>query len=190
MLNNKAIMDITTVKDQNGTPLYRAVNVLDITEQKKQEQKLKDALEELKKAKEYSDALFSNSPIAIYSVDQDSRIVNFNKKAERREYLNANTNWLESTDTLPAGTMNEINTKIDHYFDGRGATVTKENKFKVYTPPAVSLQVDYHWKQDYYLNNRLILQINPRPFFKTSEGFFRVLIINNDYGQVHKVKSL
>ena len=86
----------------------------------------------------------------------DLGFINFKKKAERREYLNASTNWLESTDTLPAGTMNEINTKIDYYFDGRGATVTKENKFKIYTPPAVSLQVDYHWKQDYYLNARVI----------------------------------
>lgn len=90
----------------------------------------------------------------------DLGFINFNKKAERREYLNASTNWLESTDTLPAGSMNEINTKIDHYFDSRGATVTKENKFKIYTPPAVSLQIDYHWKQDYYLNARVVFGFN------------------------------
>jgi len=77
-----AINDITTIKDLKGNPLFNAVNTLDITERKKDEEKLKTAMRELKKAKEYSDTLFNDSPIAIYSVDKDNRVVNFNKKAE------------------------------------------------------------------------------------------------------------
>lgn len=79
----------TTIKDHNGKPLYRAVNVVDISLMKHQEKKLRESLaekekllEELKIAKEYSDTLFSNSPIAIYSVDRDCKVVNFNRKAQ------------------------------------------------------------------------------------------------------------
>jgi len=70
-----AIMEITTINDSMGNPLYRAGSVIDITERKKQEQ-------ELKKSKEYSESLFWNSPCAIYSVDRNCRVVDFNKKAE------------------------------------------------------------------------------------------------------------
>jgi PAS domain S-box-containing protein len=52
--------------------------------------KQKDSLEEdvekrtqeLKESKDYIESLFSNSPCAIYSVDLNKRIVDFNKKAE------------------------------------------------------------------------------------------------------------
>lgn len=84
-----ALMDITTIKNDLGIPQYRAVSVLDITERKKQEQTLRDSLieketllDELKKAGDYSEALFNNSPIAIYSLDENSCVVNFNRKAE------------------------------------------------------------------------------------------------------------
>lgn len=86
----------------------------------------------------------------------DLGLVNFNKKSERREYLETSTIWYESTDTLPTGTMNEINAKIDHYFSGTASKVTKDDNFKIYTPPAASLQIDYHWKQNYYVNATVI----------------------------------
>lgn len=84
-----AILDMTTINDHEGQPIYRAVNLLDITNAKKQELSLKESLaeketllDELKKEKEYSDTLFYKSPIAIYSLDRENRIVNFNQKAE------------------------------------------------------------------------------------------------------------
>ncbi len=69
------MVDITCIKDKSGKPQYRAVNVIDITE-------IKNYEESLREAKEYSDALFNNSPIAIYSIDKNNEVVNFNKKAE------------------------------------------------------------------------------------------------------------
>ncbi|MBI9097500.1 MAG: PAS domain S-box protein [Spirochaetaceae bacterium] len=55
------------------------------TENEKKEslkQEVLNRIEDLKKAKEYSDILFNNSPIAIYSLNKDRKIVNFNKKAQ------------------------------------------------------------------------------------------------------------
>lgn len=46
------------------------------------EQKVIERTDELKKSKEYSETLFNNSPIAIYSTDKDGQIINFNKQAE------------------------------------------------------------------------------------------------------------
>lgn len=76
------LINITTIRDKSGTVRYRAAFVMDITERKKREQELKSSLEELQLEKEYSDALFHKSPIAIYAVDKDCKVVNFNQKAE------------------------------------------------------------------------------------------------------------
>ncbi|MBN2655541.1 MAG: PAS domain S-box protein [Spirochaetales bacterium] len=66
---------VTIIYDHEGNPLFRAVNVVDMTEIKRKENQLKEA-------KEYSEILFNKSPIAIYSVDKEKKIVNFNQKAE------------------------------------------------------------------------------------------------------------
>jgi hypothetical protein len=90
----------------------------------------------------------------------DLGFVNFNKKSERREYIAASADWYEVADTLPTGTMNEINTKVDHYFGSTASKVTKEDNFKIYTAPAASLQIDYHWKREYFLNATVIYGFN------------------------------
>ncbi|MBB6481696.1 PAS domain-containing protein [Spirochaeta isovalerica] len=66
---------LTIIYDHEGNPLFRAVNVVDLTEMKKKENQLREA-------KEYSEILFNNSPIAIYSVDKEGKIVDFNQQAE------------------------------------------------------------------------------------------------------------
>ena len=85
-----AINDVTTIKDAKGNALFRAVNVIDISERRKQElilnntiKEKQEILKEFKKAKEYSETLFNDSPIAIYSIDKNGIIVDFNKMAEK-----------------------------------------------------------------------------------------------------------
>lgn len=54
-----AIVDITTVKDENGIVLYRVVNVLDITERKKAEEKINLQNKELAALNASKDKFFS-----------------------------------------------------------------------------------------------------------------------------------
>jgi len=73
---------ITIIYDHEGSPLYRAVNVVDITEAKYREQMLRDSMKQFREAKDYSEILFNKSPIAIYSLNGEGKVVHFNQKAE------------------------------------------------------------------------------------------------------------
>ncbi|MCD4789195.1 MAG: DUF5723 family protein [Bacteroidales bacterium] len=86
----------------------------------------------------------------------DLGYIKFTKKAEVRSFNETGTNWYRSADTLPTGSINEINYKLDHYFsDYPGQSIT-DDKFVIYTPLAVSLQFDYHLNKFVYLNGTVI----------------------------------
>ena len=86
----------------------------------------------------------------------DFGYIKFNKKAELRRFDNTSTNWYRENDTLPATTMNEINYKLDSYFSEYPGQSIADNKITLFTPPAISLQVDYHYKKYWYLNATII----------------------------------
>ena len=64
------------VKDDQGRVLYYEGSLEDITERKRFE-------EELRRQKEYFEALFVNSPVAVGSTDLDLNVVSWNPAAER-----------------------------------------------------------------------------------------------------------
>jgi PAS domain S-box-containing protein len=63
------------VKDEDGNVLYYEGSLEDITERKGVEQ-------ELRRQKDYFEALFSNSPVAIVTADMDANVVSWNPRAE------------------------------------------------------------------------------------------------------------
>ncbi|MCD4681645.1 MAG: DUF5723 family protein [Bacteroidales bacterium] len=89
----------------------------------------------------------------------DLGYIRFSKYAELHDFANAETDWYRSNDTLPSGSVNEINYKLESYFsDYYGQSLT-DDKFSLYTPLAISLQFDYHPKRFIYLNGTLIYGI-------------------------------
>ena len=64
------------VKDEQGKVLYYEGSIEDITERKRFE-------EEIRRQKEYFEALFVNIPVAALTADNDARIVSWNPMAER-----------------------------------------------------------------------------------------------------------
>ena len=63
-------------RDAQGTPLYFMTTIVDITERKQTEEALR-ASEELQRA------MIECSPVALYSVDRDGRVLTWNSSAER-----------------------------------------------------------------------------------------------------------
>jgi PAS domain S-box-containing protein len=64
------------VRDEQGNILYYEGSLEDITERKKVE-------EELRRQKDYFEALFVNSPVAIVTADLDAKVVSWNPRAEK-----------------------------------------------------------------------------------------------------------
>jgi PAS domain S-box-containing protein len=64
------------VKDEQGRVLYYEGSLEDITERKKFE-------EEIRRQKDYFEALFLNSPVAVVTADRDSNVVSWNPMAEK-----------------------------------------------------------------------------------------------------------
>jgi len=64
------------VKDEEGKVLYYEGSIEDITERKRFEQ-------ELRRQKEYFEALFVNIPVAVLTVDQEANVTSWNPMAEK-----------------------------------------------------------------------------------------------------------
>ncbi|MFC2053236.1 PAS domain S-box protein [Chloroflexota bacterium] len=64
------------VKDEHGHVLYYEGSLEDITERKEFE-------EEIRRQKDYFEALFVNSPVAIVTADLDANVVSWNPRAEK-----------------------------------------------------------------------------------------------------------
>jgi PAS domain S-box-containing protein len=64
------------VKDEQGRVLYYEGSLEDITERKQFE-------EEIRRQKDYFQALFANSPVAVMTADLDANVVSWNPMAER-----------------------------------------------------------------------------------------------------------
>lgn len=92
----------------------------------------------------------------------DLGYIKFKKDAEVRVFEETGTDWIrdEGADTLPSGSINEINYKLDSFFSDYTDQSLVGNSFSVYTPLAVSLQFDYHPRRFIYLNSTLIYGIS------------------------------
>ncbi|WP_136415246.1 PAS domain S-box protein [Herbaspirillum sp. ST 5-3] len=67
-------IDVTAVKDEQGRVLYRAVNVLDISERKRMEQQLRQSEHLLRK-------VLDSLPVGVWVVDADGKVVMTNPAA-------------------------------------------------------------------------------------------------------------
>lgn len=88
----------------------------------------------------------------------DLGYIKFGNKAAYRSYINTSTDWYrnDERDKLPAESIDDINYKLDQYFEANAEEAIEENGFTLYTPAAMSIQADYHYKKHIYFNATVI----------------------------------
>jgi PAS domain S-box-containing protein len=113
------------VKDEHGHVLYYEGSLEDITERKKVE-------EELRRQKDYFEALFVNSPVAIVTADLDANVASWNPRAEKlfgysqEEAIGKNVDDLVSND--PSILEEALNFTAQITKMGRVQTTTKRTR--------------------------------------------------------------
>ena len=90
----------------------------------------------------------------------DLGYIKFSKNAGLRNYENAETYWDKASDSLTVNSINDLNRKIDYYFSDKPGQNSEAHKITMQTPPALSLQIDYHFKRSVYFNTTLIYGFN------------------------------
>lgn len=83
----------------------------------------------------------------------------FAKKAETHEFVHTNTVWIKEYDTLPENSMEDINTKLDHYFSDYSGQSLKDSRFSMMLPAAVSMQAEYAFRDYLFLSGLAIIGI-------------------------------
>ncbi len=113
------------VKDEEGKVLYYEGSIEDITERKRFE-------EELRRQKEYFEALFVNIPVAVLTVDQEANVTSWNPMAEklfgysREEALGQDVDDLVANDPLVR--EEALNYTHRGFTEGRITAVTKRTR--------------------------------------------------------------
>jgi PAS domain S-box-containing protein len=113
------------VKDEQGQVLYYEGSLEDITERKEFE-------EELRRQKEYFEALFVNSPTAALTADLDANIVSWNPMAEKlfgytqEEAIGRNVDDLVANDPRIREEARDFTRRI--FKEGRIQATTKRNR--------------------------------------------------------------
>lgn len=95
----------------------------------------------------------------------DVGVISFTKRAEKRVFNDASTVWIKRHDTLPEGSIDEINDKLDAYFSDYSGQSVKDDRFSMMLPPALSFQADYAVRNDLYLSGMFIWGFNPGKSF-------------------------
>ncbi len=90
----------------------------------------------------------------------DLGYIKFSKNAGLRNYENVETYWDKASDTLSVNSINDLNRKIDYYFSDSPDQNIEADKITMQTPPALSIQFDYHFKKSVYFNTTLIYGFN------------------------------
>ena len=90
----------------------------------------------------------------------DIGYIRFNKGAQQTTFQSTQTEWYKPYDTLPNGTLNEINAKINSYFFDNAEEVIQSKKFTMTTPAALSLQYDHAVKDYLFVNATVIWGFN------------------------------
>jgi PAS domain S-box-containing protein len=113
------------VRDEQGQVLYYEGSLEDITERKKFE-------EEIRRQKEYFEALFVNSPVAALTADLDANVVSWNPMAEKlfgytqEEVIGQNVDELVAND--PRIREEALNYTKQVLTEGRVQAVTKRTR--------------------------------------------------------------
>jgi hypothetical protein len=84
--------------------------------------------------------------------------VNFTKNAEKHVFDNVYNNWIE-TDKLDYKNVREEMNQISELFYGDPDASLKGNEIKIYMPAMMSVQVDYHFQDSWYVNGTVIIPV-------------------------------
>ena len=90
----------------------------------------------------------------------DLGYIKFSKNAELRNFENVDTYWDKAADSLSVNSIDDLNKKVDYYFSDYPGQHIEAEKITMQTPPALSLQLDYHFKKYVYFNTTLIYAFN------------------------------
>ncbi len=90
----------------------------------------------------------------------DLGYIKFSRGAELRNYEDVSAYWYKPYDTIQASSIDDLNNKVDSYFSDYPGQNTIANEITMQTPPALSIQFDYHYKRYVYFNSTLIYGFN------------------------------
>jgi hypothetical protein len=82
--------------------------------------------------------------------------VNFNKNAERHVFENVHNNLIR-VDEMDYDNIRTELKETSQLFYGDSNASFQENRFRIYMPATVSVQVDYHLKDWWYINSTLVI---------------------------------
>ncbi|MBZ0243858.1 MAG: DUF5723 family protein, partial [Bacteroidales bacterium] len=85
----------------------------------------------------------------------DLGAISFSKNAQKHEFRDVNALW-ENLNDLQFDNMNEMMAEVSEELMGDADASLADNKFKIGLPTALSVQFDYHYKQNWYLNATLV----------------------------------
>ena len=85
----------------------------------------------------------------------DLGAINFSKNAQKHEFRNVDALW-ENLNDLQFDNLNALMAEVSEELLGSSTASLAGNKFKIGLPTALSVQFDYHYKQNWYLNATLI----------------------------------
>lgn len=84
--------------------------------------------------------------------------INFKENAQQHSYNNVGAYW-EDIDTVGFGSINELTKKISSVFYGDPNASLQANSFGLGLPTSLSLQADYQYYPNWYLNTVLVLPV-------------------------------
>ncbi len=90
----------------------------------------------------------------------DFGYIRFSKNAQLNSYSEASTEWYKPYDTLPTGSVDELNAKIESYFKDSAKDFESKQSFNMNPPPCASLQIDYPIKDYFFINMTMIWGFN------------------------------
>jgi hypothetical protein len=82
--------------------------------------------------------------------------VNYSKNAQRHGFNNVSNNWIRVNELDYTNLQDEVNTESELFYGDPDASLIA-NRFKMYMPASLSVQVDYHIIDWWYINGTFIL---------------------------------
>jgi hypothetical protein len=82
--------------------------------------------------------------------------VNFTENAEKHVYDNVHNNWIRVNELEYDNMRDELDETSEIFYGDPGASL-QGNRFRIYMPASISVQIDYHLIDWWFLNSTLII---------------------------------
>lgn len=82
--------------------------------------------------------------------------VNFTENAEKHVYENVHNNWIRINELDYDNIRDELDVTSEIFYGDPGASL-RGNRFRIYLPATISVQIDYHLTEWWFLNSTLII---------------------------------